>query len=625
MRGFPEKAPIPVTVAEIHSAHSETGRRVTGRRCAVVAFWALLVVFLSALWALNIRPQADADDILKLAQLRHVLETGVLTDRVVPQVLQPEVMVSHWTWIADAPYLLITLVMTPLLGQETALAVAIFIVPPTLLLVALALLFRIVVELDFDDSTMAFLLVAALTTFVEFQPGRIDYHNIQMVLLLATLLLSMQAGRLPALANGAVTALSFSISPELAIFVALTMAIYACRFCWGATGARQEIAAYGGSLAASALALFLPVVPPSAYFAPVCDQFALGHLVALVGAGVSFVAVASLPAGMSPLIRGASIAAGAMATGGVILIFFPQCLAGPYGAMSDYAYANFLAPIEQEKSIFASETYFLSGNLAVALLIFCGPLAACLVVLTGVARARAWVVYALFAGAGAVHAMLYLRYLRFLPWIAGPGLLLLVSRLLPEGVELGRRLRVYGLKRLPSRAALLLPALAVGAVITFVHLIRPAASTKPLGAELAAFCAGTRGDAVEDLRWPEGARVLAPPALGISMLRPHGPALVSIPFHRASAGLERTYRFFDPSTADPRGELDRAKATHVVVCAYNGVPNADYVRDYPLAMDLVVNRPPSWLRPCAIGSPSRVRVYAFDRADGARMECPMSN
>ena len=286
---------------DFHSAHSETGRRVTGRRCAVVAFWALLVVFLSALWALNIRPQADADDILKLAQLRHVLETGVLTDRVVPQVLQPEVMVSHWTWIADAPYLLITLVMTPLLGRNCALAVAVFIVPPILLLVALALLFRIVVELGFDDSTMAFLLVAAFTTFVEFQPGRIDYHNIQMVLLLATLLLSMQAGRLPALANGAVTALSFSISPELAIFAALTMAIYACRFCWGVTGARQEIAAYGGSLAASALALFLLVVPPSAYFAPVCDQFALGHLVALVGAGVSFVAVASLPAAHVPL------------------------------------------------------------------------------------------------------------------------------------------------------------------------------------------------------------------------------------------------------------------------------------------------------------------------------------
>ena len=116
-------------------------------------------------------------------------------------------------------------------------------------------------------------------------------------------------------------------------------------------------------------------------------------------------------------------------------------------------------------------------------------------------------------------------------------------------------------------------------------------------------------DTIEAYRWPAGAQVLAPPRIGVRILSQPGAAVVSIPFHRAAKGIERSYRFFDPATADPRLYAGDAKATHVAVCAWHGKPLAELGRQLPFATALMEGRPPDWLSECRLPADAVLRVY----------------
>ncbi|TIW20795.1 MAG: hypothetical protein E5V65_07460, partial [Mesorhizobium sp.] len=44
-------------------------------------------------------PNGDVDDLMKLHEIRHFLQTGNPFDRTLTGIAQPEPMVSHWPWI----------------------------------------------------------------------------------------------------------------------------------------------------------------------------------------------------------------------------------------------------------------------------------------------------------------------------------------------------------------------------------------------------------------------------------------------------------------------------------------------------------------------------------------------
>lgn len=222
-----------------------------------LAVWLVLTVAICSLWWAGFRPNADADDILKLHEIRHLLISGSIFDRTIPGVLQPEPMVSHWPWIADAPYALAALLFGLVLPFEAALHAAKLVVPPLLLLPLVWLLNRIVLELGFDHAgrVLGLCAAAALLSATEFQPGRIDYHNLQMILLAAIVWLSMRATVRAAAMAGGMVGLSLSLSAELAGFMLLAAAIPAVRFIIDKPGAKQELPAFGGGLVFAACVL----------------------------------------------------------------------------------------------------------------------------------------------------------------------------------------------------------------------------------------------------------------------------------------------------------------------------------------------------------------------------------
>jgi hypothetical protein len=125
--------------------------------------------------------------------------------------------------------------------------------------------------------------------------------------------------------------------------------------------------------------------------------------------------------------------------------------------------------------------------------------------------------------------------------------------------------------------------------------------------------------------WPEGAVVLAPPLVGGHFVAlAAGPKVVTIGNHRSAQGIERSYRFLDSATTDPRAYLDQSKATHVALCAWRDPPLPKLEALYPFAAALMEGKPPSWLRECPTDASSPLRIYAYRNADGSDAGCPAS-
>jgi len=589
---------------------------------AVLCF-VLLSLYMAWLVFLGSPLNGDADDLIKLHELRTFVATGNVFDRTLPGILQPEPYASHWPWIVDLPYALVAWPLVPLLGFEPALTVACYVVPLILLVPALYCYGRLMTAVGFTPTILPLFVavtVAAASLF-EFAPYRIDYHNLQILLFLAALALVLSRHRFAAFANGLVVALALAASFEFAVFHALVMGVYAFDFVFSRDGGPARLRNFGAGLAAGALLLFVAIVPPSAYAVGRCDSYSAPYALALVLAGCAFMGLPAMAdtRGRWPA-RALALGALAVASVAVVLALYPQCMGGPYGEMSARLRAVALGSIPQEKSLFQRPDFVLSDSLPATVLLFVGALAPLGVWLFSGRRPRPLLIVALASALALAQTLAYFRYLRYLPLFSGIGLVFVAAALLPPG----RRAILTDMPlpgRWPLSAVLLvLPGLCLSAALVLFLLAARPAATPPSVFGTAGFCgpAATGG-----LAWPAGSVVLSPPLLGVGIVsKPDHPAVVSIPNHHAAEGMERADRFLDPGTGDPRRALDESRATHVVLCAAPQVIDPALRERFAFAVALMEGRSPPWLAGCPLDAGSPLRVFAYRRADGAPAACP---
>lgn len=582
-----------------------------------------MAILMTVLWSLGFRLNGDADDLLKLHEIRTLLKTGNIFDRTLPGIVQPEPYVSHWPWIVDLPYAVFVRLLAPFAGFEPALAVATFAVPLLLLAPALYFYNRLVVAMGFANPAIALplALIFAARTFFEFAPGRIDYHNLQILLLLAALVLLLSRNRFSPFINGLLTALAIAISSEFAPFYALVMAVYA--FDWISGRDANKIIGFGLALATGAIGLFAAIVPPSAYAAVKCDTYSAPHVTALTAAGFSFAVVPLLVGRRGGwTTRTAILLMFATASLAVLVTLFPQCLAGPYASLDAYVRDNMLNRILQELSLFRRPDFVLSTGFFSMALLFVGALAPAVICTGPHGRSRPLVILTLFSLLALVLAIGYLRYFRYLPVFSGIGLIFVLASLLPPDARLGRFLK-SPVPAASRRFALILPGLVLSGAMALYHLsVRPSQASVP-AAEFADSCYFSHFEPQQS--WPASAVVLSPPLIGSHFVAlAQGPRVVTVPNHPSAQGIERSYRFLDPSTADPRTILDQSKATHVVICAWRGPPSPDLETAYPFAAALMEGHPPPWLKECPTDVSSPLRIYSYRNTDGSDPGCPAS-
>src|SRR6266436_4883492 len=250
-------------------------------------------------WAGTALTLGDTDDAMRLVQLRDFLGGQGWFDLHQPRLGPPVGYDSHWSRLIDAG-------LAGLFGlfhyfADAALAERLMrVVWPVLWILpaivgAAAIAWRIAGRAAAIVTLL--LAVVGLPAFQQFLPGRIDHHNIQIALSVATVAATVWSdrSRYAAWAAGALTGLALAIGLESIAFLGLCGA------------------AYGLALAVSTLAAFLVSVGPDHWGRSACDTLAVNWALPVAAAGLLMGVAGTTIASDRRVVRAAAVAAIAVA------------------------------------------------------------------------------------------------------------------------------------------------------------------------------------------------------------------------------------------------------------------------------------------------------------------------
>ncbi|QEE44272.1 hypothetical protein FVA81_06410 [Rhizobium sp. WL3] len=504
----------------------------------------------------------DVDDRLRALQIR-LLASGQVGwfDLSIPAVRLPEVYVSPWSRLVDLPYVSISWMLAPFVGDSLALRIA-FSVWPLAMLVAFAMLVAVFLQRSMRETgwkplrtALVVCLVALVMApaFRDFSPGRIDHHNWQLIAMVCLMTGLQRYDRMGGLIIGLSSAVSLLVGLECLPFV--VVAYGALVLSWLAKMPRAEVVmgSAGGSIAAASVLLGIIFVGPVGLATAACDSFSAPFALAALGFGLALVALGWWGAVHSVFRRMLLLAIAGVVVLTVVVPLYPECLGGPYAMIEPVVRASWLDRIPQEHGL-----VFQVWNGSTSLL----PLFLVLSLIAVWALAATWKrrheepgqVLAFAIGVVAlVAAVVQLRYARFsvslMPLFLPVVLVALLS---------GRLRPAWPI--LSASSALIV----VGIVFAAVGLNRNPARFELIDT-MADPCEHADFSALETLA---PGRVLAPHGLGLPLLEAGKGQLevAAIPFHRAAPGLSTVFAAFlsgDPAVR----RLAVQNFDYVAICA----------------------------------------------------------
>lgn len=301
----------------------------------------------------------DVDDRMRDFQIRDLLADRQWFDLTLPFINMPEAYVSPWSRLVDLPYVLITLLLSGELGQERALALS-YQIWPLILLIPFALFVYGIIRQSLDDRpnfielfTTSILMVYGVWEFV---PGRIDHHNVQLLLVAAMAYGVVRWDRIGAIILALASVASIQVGLEtLPIIVALFFGIV---LIWVDSSKGSD---GGRFMADTALSLIVSTIIITAIqpgwvnvLNVACDAYSAPYIAAclLVGSCL-YIAVKLGSIVRNPLGRLLLLAGLGAALLGVLAWLFPLCLEGPYHMIDAVSRAYWLDTLTQERGILA--------------------------------------------------------------------------------------------------------------------------------------------------------------------------------------------------------------------------------------------------------------------------------
>ncbi|WP_435665802.1 hypothetical protein [Hoeflea sp.] len=489
----------------------------------------------------------DIDDDLRAVQIRLLAAGGAWFDRTIPMIEMPEAYVSPWSRLVDLPYVAITWLLTPVLGMETALQAAFWIWPPVMLVLFCGLVVRTLMAML--DGFMPLEPIGVIGSVLlmwlalwEFSPGRIDHHNVQLLLIMLTFCgLGLWTPK-GALLVGVGCAGSVAVGLELLPLIALVLG--GVSLCWvlDRPGSRAFALALGLSMLAVTPLFGLALIGPAGLASTQCDALSAPYALALAGYGGVTAALAALPVRTGMIGRGVLVAVAGAALVGLLAWQFPLCLDGPYHMIDPLSRTYWLDRVEQEKSFLL---YFQNGKTAE--LIVLGALVAITALAAPVVgstirngRSGVIIIYACAVAALAL-ALLQTRYIRF-PAALVPLFVPFALHMVSRDTKAGARL-LGAVVAVVAGAGLALQALA------------PAPSDSIDAVDYLTY-AGCKQPDVSILGEVKPGRIMTPAWLGLRLLDhlPPGMTVAAVSFHRAAPGMRRILQSFISDDSQTRRE-----------------------------------------------------------------------
>lgn len=309
-------------------------------RKLIIIVWLITAAAMGAILA----PKAwsgvswDADDFMRLVQVRDLLAGQAWSDLTQYRMNPPHGTFMHWTRLPDVPVALVTLALSPMLGEHDAIIAAALVVPPLYFLLFLGFFaFTARLLLGRAGSPVA-LLVAVGGSFGtrQFIPGRVDHQGLQLIVMMAAVMLLVYGlarerwGKAIAWA-GVPFALSIWIGAETLPLITAWFAALGLAWCY--VGGRLAKHGAGAGLLGAAIGLLILLTsqPNASWFSPACDAFSIMPIAMLALIGAGFAGMALLDSQTrSPWTRLLIAVVCGVAAVGAFAVAFPACLRGGY-------------------------------------------------------------------------------------------------------------------------------------------------------------------------------------------------------------------------------------------------------------------------------------------------------
>ena len=199
----------------------------------------------------------------------------------------------HWSRLADVPLGLAILLFSMVFESRTAETLALVCVPPLLLLFTAVFLGRAAKNVGGApaETWARLLLVSAIFVLLQYIPGRVDHHGLQLLLLSGAL---MAATSKPTRQSGLIVALPTSISLLVGLEnVPLLLAIpgwIAFTWLWEGRDRQAQLEGFAVGIIVFLPALYALSVAPSDWSRPTYDEIGRGHIAVVVAGGLALAA-----------------------------------------------------------------------------------------------------------------------------------------------------------------------------------------------------------------------------------------------------------------------------------------------------------------------------------------------
>jgi hypothetical protein len=548
----------------------------------------LLAVTLTAAWAardwtnLSALRLPDADDMMRLQQIRDWLGGQAFGD-LTQYRLGADGIAMHWSRLADLVPAAIIWTFEGLIGRHAAEIVAVIAWPALLLAAAIALTGRIARQVGSADIARPAMIVAAFAypASTLFLPGRIDHHNLQIVLALVAALMLVRPGSMMAgLIAGVATSLSIVVGMETTPLLGIVGLVIAIDWVIGGRPARDRLMGFGIALCAATLAASI-VFRTTAWDYAACDGFTAISARALMVASFAPIGLALAGWDSSARVRLALGVSSALALGATLGISTPQCLS-PYGGVDPLLQSLWLTRVGEAQPLFAAPLAVAIGYAGLTL--------------AGIA-AGAWQVWR--SGKRGWIVLLALQIVA-----------LAVAVMQVRGAYAG------AIFAAPALAALIVAARRAGALPLAGAWLASAGMLYPIAAQAmvpakpeAPGASCTAPDLIAALGALPAGRVMAPIDTGGVAIAATRHQLIAGAYHRDGAGDLAMYAFYRGTPGTARGIASDWRATYVVAC--DGFPGIAA----PFAKRLDAGQAPTWLRPIVrVASGGRIFATVAENA-----------
>lgn len=537
----------------------------------LLIFWAVIAAAISVrtLFGTDLGPLiADTDDAMRMVRVHDLLAGQNWFDPIQHRLNTPFGAVIHWSRLTDVPIAVLIFVLTPLVGGQADI-IAAYASPLLLLLVLMILSAKLSVKFAGPEGLLPGIVLPILSAALlpEFSPGRLDHHNVQILLVLAITLsiLNTWDNARWAIASGILAVTALAIGTESLPVVVGAIMVMGCY--WVADPDRgQALRWFGLSFGLGALVHLGLALPPDQWMLAACDIFSATYFTAALGTGILFVLLSALPLGTRPwpVRLGIGIVAAA-ALCAVLVALFPSCLNGPYAALDPWLRNNWISNIVEARPIWTSVKNLPAITLSLAL----PPLVALIVTAWQIVRGdpdtrASWLVLGLFLLLTIIVMVLQVRGARLVAPLAIPAGAWLICAV---------RQRYLASNKLADAGLLIMSWLAFSGVLVVVaggYLFGSASPSQPVNnreAKMSVTISNClRPAAFTKLAGMPVQSIMAPADLGSHLLlfTPH--EVVAAPYHRNGEGMLATFRFFNRSIEEARGILRARDIRTIVVC-----------------------------------------------------------